>query len=469
MDLKRQLGLPTSILVVVASMIGTGIFITTGELLGMTHNAFVILSLWVVALVVAITGSLCYAELATMWPDVGGEYLYLKKTFGLLPSFLTGWISLVIGFTACVAVTSITVVEYLQQFFLNIYGRSSTLAVYLADPFNRKVIASAIIVFFGVVHIIGVRTGSAVQNVLTVLKVAIILAMIGFGAYMVDWSQASRLVAAYDAPPSSGPTGVPVMGLALLIIMFSYAGWNGASYMAGEIKNPERNLPRALLLGTIVTSVMYLLLNVVFLLSAPGEALMGQKAIGAVATRYLFGPAVSNFFTLAIALILLSSISVEIMIGPRVYYAMARDRMLFHVLGSVSDRFQTPAFAIVLQVALSIFYVMVGNSTILMEYMGFALSIFPVLTVIGLMYLRRKHPEIPRPFKVPLYPLTPLVFILLSLFMLGAGFLAWTSTSKFALLVVLAGVPVFYAWRWVAFRRYGPVVASGAACVEEAE
>ncbi len=392
MELKRQLGLPTAVLVVVASMIGTGIFITTGEILGMTHNAFLILILWGVALLVAVTGALCYAELATMWPHVGGEYVYLKKTFGMLPAFLTGWISLIIGFTACVAITSITVVEYLQQFFNGIMGGTSAMSVILANPWNKRIMAALIIVFFGGIHMMGVRKGSAVQNVLTVFKMIIIMAMVGFGFYMADWSQVGRLTAVYPDATGSTTGGIPVMGLSLLIIMFSFAGWNGASYLSGEIKNPSRNLPRAMIWGTVVTSVLYLLLNVVFLLSASGPELMNQKAVGAVAARSLFGPGVSGFFTLAIALILLSSISVEIMIGPRVYYAMAKDRMLFQVLGSVSERFQTPTFAILLQVVLSVFYVFIGNTTLLMEYMGFALGIFPVLTVIGLMYLQAKTP-----------------------------------------------------------------------------
>ncbi len=471
MELKRQLGLPTAILVVVASMIGTGVFITTGEVLAMTQNALSLLILWVVAVVVAITGSLCYAELATMWPDDGGEYVYLKKTFGLLPSFLTGWISLVVGFTACVAISSITVIEYVRQFAHNALGPASPLAVFLADPFSSRLLASGIILFFGSLHIMGVRKGSFVQNVLTICKMVIIVVIIGFGFYVADWSHAERLVATYNAKPAStgilGP--IPVYGLALLIIMFSYAGWNGASYLAGEIKNPVKNLPRALLWGSIVTSILYLLLNIVFLMASPGADIMGQKAVGSIATKHLFGDGISHFFTLAIAFVLLSAISVEIMVGPRVYYAMAKDKMLFQGLSSVSDRFGTPAFAIALQVVLSIFYVWVGNTTILMEYMGFALGIFPVITVIGLIYNRIKHPDLPRPYKVPFYPVVPIIFITLSVFMLAAGFLAWTSTSRFALGVVLAGIPVFYIWRWYANRRYASAIAPCAPCVEELE
>jgi APA family basic amino acid/polyamine antiporter len=457
LDLKRQIGLPTAILVVVASMIGTGIFITTGEVLGMTYDAKTILILWVVAVIAAVTGSLCYSELATMWPHVGGEYVYLKNTFGLLPSFLTGWISLVVGFTACVAISSITVVEYLHQFFINTMGSASAPSMFLADPWNQRLIACAIIFAFGAIHILGVEHGSRIQNVLTILKLAIIVLLIGFGAFMADWGQADRLVASYAIPAGQTKPGLPITGLCLLIII------------AGEIKKPERNLPRALAIGTLITSILYLLLNIVFLISSPAGEIMGQKAIGAIATKNLFGSNMSNVFTLAIAVILLSSISVEIMIGPRVYYAMARDKMLFSGLGSVSKRFHTPAFAIILQIALSIFYVFVGNTTILMEYMGFALGIFPILAVIGLMYLRFKHPEIPRPFKVPFYPLVPLIYISLSVFMMGAGFIAWTGTSKFALMVVLAGIPVFYVWNWMNNRKAVSKISSCSTCVEDAE
>jgi basic amino acid/polyamine antiporter, APA family len=469
LELKRQLGLPTSILVVVASMIGTGIFITTGEVLGMTHNALIILALWIVAVVVALTGSLCYAELATMWPHVGGEYIYLKNTFGLLPSFLTGWISLVVGFTACVAISSITVVEYLHQFFLNTFGQQSGLTLFFTDPWNQRLMASSIIFFFGALHIIGVKTGSRIQNILTIFKLFIITLLIVFGFAMVDWSNTDRLTSVYPLASGESTAGIPTIGLCLLIIMFSYTGWNGAAYLAGEIKKPERNLPLALLIGTIITSLLYLLLNVIFLMSSPGTDIMGQKAIGAIATKHLFGIKISNLFTLTIAILLLSSISVEIMIGPRVYYAMAKDKMLFQGLSSVSSRFQTPAFAITLQVALSIFYVFIGNTTILMEYMGFALGIFPVLTVIGLMYMRYKHPDMPRPFKVPLYPVVPIIFIVISLFMMTAGFIAWTSTSKFALMVILTGIPVFYIWRWVQNKRYLMKSSTCQTCVEDVD
>jgi APA family basic amino acid/polyamine antiporter len=448
LELKKELGLATAILVVVASMIGTGIFITTGTVLDMARNSSTVLLLWFSGGIVAVTGCLCYAELATMWPHVGGEYLYLKNSFGFLPSFLTGWISLVVGFSASVAISAITFVEYLNQFMKNFMDLNGFSFSFLDGPWTQKFIAAFIILIFGGIHIHGVKLGSRIQNVLTLLKLVIVVSLIALGFTFADWSKIERLTQVYPAPPSAEVSGIPGMGLVLLIIMFSYSGWNGASYITGELKDPHKFLPRALFFGTLLTMVLYLALNVVFLISAPGEEIMGKEAVGVIATKNLFGPHVSIFFTLAIALILLSSISVEMMIGPRVYYAMARDRMIFGMLSRIHPTFRTPSISVLIQILLAVLYVFIGSAKFLMEYMGFALGIFPILTVIGLVYMRIKHPDIPRPFRVPLYPLTPLVFIFLSTGMMVTGFMTWTATSQFALFVLFLGVAVFYIWRF---------------------
>ncbi len=445
MDLKRQLGLYTGILIIVADMIGTGIFMTTGNILGMTGDARIVLLLWGLGGLLAMTGSLCYAELSTTWPDVGGEYVYLKKIFGLLPAFLTGWVSLVVGFSAPVAASSLLLIQYINSFVQTAAGTGSAAAVMLSDLWVQKGIAASLVVFFGVLHIIGVRKGGYFQNFLTVLKILLIVSLIGFGFAMVDWNNAGRLVERYGAS-GSGP-GLPVTGLALLIIMFAYSGWNGASYIAGEVKNPEKNLPRILLFGTLLTTIFYLLLNMVFILAAPGEAIIGKDEIGAIAATSLFGPNISIFFTLGIAVVLLSAVSVQMMVGPRVYYAMARDGMIFKSLSKVSSRFETPALAICIQIAFAVFYIFTGSAMTLVIYMGFALNVFPVLTVIGLMVMRRRAPDLRRPYRVPFYPVVPLFYVALSLGMMVAALMNWTTTSLFAIGVLAFGVPVFYIWR----------------------
>ncbi len=455
MELKRELGLFTGILVVVASMIGTGIFVTTGEVLGMTYNAQTTLILWAMGGLVAITGALCYAELATIWPDVGGEYVYLKKTFGLLPSFLTGWISLVVAFSASVALSSLTLISYLHQFLKGPEGSGSL----LSDVWVQKLAASLVILILGLIHIKGVRFGSFIQNIMTSFKFLIIVSFIVSGFYVADWAFASRLVTDYTSVHQVENIDVSVLGLALLSIMIAFSGWNGATYIAGEIKNPTRNLPKALFYGALLITIIYIAMNALFLLSTPGEKLMGQYAVGAIVNQNLFSKELSQFYTLGIVVILSSSIAVQLMIGPRVYYAMAKDKVIFHSLTRIHPRFKTPALAILIQMAISILYVLIVGQDIvnLLIYMGFALSIFPLLSVIGLIYLRIKQPDLPRPYKVPFFPIVPLIFIILTLGMMIASLIVIEklAPSLFAVAIVVLGIPIFYLWKHFTKQKEG--------------
>ncbi|HOO72498.1 MAG TPA: amino acid permease [Spirochaetota bacterium] len=445
MDLKRQLGPVSGVLIIIADMIGSGIFMTTGNVLGMTGNALLVLALWLLGGAAAIAGTLCYAELATMWPDEGGEYVYLKKSFGLLPAFLTGWVSLIVGFSAPVATASILAVEYTGRFLQAFPPLGSVAGLLSGSGLFQKAAASGIIVFFSLLHILGVRKGGYFQNALTVVKVALVVSMVILGFWAVDWGNAHRLYAQYN--PGGAEPGLPVTALALLIIMFAYSGWNGATYIAGEIREPEKNLPRILLAGTVITALLYVLLNIVFIMSAEGPDLMGRDEIAAIAAGSLFGPKLAGFLTIVITIILLSSISVQMMVGPRVCYAMAKDGMIFRSLANVHERFGTPHRAILLQMFLAVLYVMSGNAMTLVIYMGFALNIFPLLAVVGLVYMRVKCPGLHRPYRVPLYPLVPLVYIVLSSVMMAAALVNWTATSFFALGAVALGVPVYFIWK----------------------
>jgi len=437
--------LATAVLVIVADMIGTGIFMTTGNVLGMTGSAPAVMALWIVGGCIAIAGAMCYAELATTWPDVGGEYVYLKNIFGFLPAFLTGWVSLVVAFAAPVATGSLLLVQYVNRFSHAVSGTPGEIML-LDDVWFQKSAAVLIIVFFGGLHIVGVKKGSYVQNALTIVKIMIVAALIGLGLYAADFGNIGRLAANYPVA-EEGASGFAVMGLGLLVVMFAYSGWNGASYIAGEIRNPERNLPRAMLWGTLLTMCLYLLLNFVFLLGAPGQEIMGRDEVASIASGFLFTQGVYNFLTLGIAIILLSAVSVQMMIGPRVCYAMAQDRLLFRWLAALHPRYGTPWLAICAQMGLAVIYVLMGSAMTLVIYMGFALSVFPVMAVIGMMYMRFKQPGLMRPYRVPLYPYVPLLYIVLSVTMMIAALMTWTSTSLFSIGVLLAGIPVYYLWR----------------------
>jgi len=357
-------------------------------------------------------------------------------------------------------VSALVFTQYLANFMGSVLGSEAMLSGLLSQEWFKNLIAASVILFFTGMHIIGVRRGTGLQNVLTIIKGVIVFALIAGGLLAAGCTNLDRLSAGFDIQaaellgglayilhPSAPVPALPQAALTLLIVMFAYSGWNAATYIAGEIRDPVKNLPRALFWSAFGTMIVYVLLNIVYLLAVPTDELAGQGAVGAVAAAGLFGPEIASFFSLGIVLILLSAISAQVFIGPRVSYAMARDRMLFRSLGTLHARYETPHRAILLQAVIAIGYIFLGSAGMLMQYMGFALSVFPLLAVIGLIVLRIRRPDLPRPWKVPFYPLFPVLYIVLTLGMMVASLLAWTATSLFALLVLAASIPVYFLWR----------------------
>ncbi len=441
-QLQRHLGLWTAILVVIASMIGVGIFGNTGIIQMEVRHPLLVLGLWLLGGLIALSGALVYAELATMMPHAGGEYVYLKKSYGLLPSFLTGWVSFIVGFSAPAASAALLSSEYAHKFLIMV-APASALTSLFEEELYRKLYAVLLILLFSLFHSMGVKKGGMVQNVLSFAKLFFIsmFAVAGLAvAFLGDGLPPMQQIVVGREADWSG------FGVGLLFVMFAYSGWNGATYLAEEIKDPDKNLPRALLMGTTLTIVLYMMLNLVYYLAVPVGELEGQEAVAAVAAGYLFGNNVTVFFNLAFCLMLLSSLSVSIMIGPRVYYAMARDKLFFKAAGRVDPRFGTPMVSISIQAFLAILYVLTGKYDQILAYMGFALSIFPVLTVFGLIYLRKTHPHARRPYQTPLFPLVPLFFIGFSLVIMVTSFLGRPVESSIALAVVLLGIPIYFLW-----------------------
>lgn len=452
MGLQRQLGFFTGALVVVASMVGSGVFWLPQIILGMTQGGWMFMTVFAIGGLIAITGSLSYAELATMFPDDGGEYQYLKKTFGLLPAFLTGWISLLVGFTASITGSALVLKMYLVPLTDLFLGKENI----FHNTIFIKCFLAGIIILLGGLHMIGVRFGSRVQNTLTVVKMGIVISIILAGFWIlpaVDFSQAL----AWQGKDSAG-VGILMFSAALINVMYIYSGWNGATYIGGEMENPQKNLPRALLWASVGTTVLYLLLGLVFLAAVTPEKMANNPGFGVDTAVRLFGGNIANLYGAFIVVILLSSISVQLMIGPRVYFKMAEDGVLFRFLSYVPEKRSSPVYAVLTQIILTVLYIFIFDSDELFSYMGFALSVFPILTVIGVIYLRVKQPGLERPFKVPGYPVIPIVFILLSSAMLALSLLnALTSDKKFgtlmAMVVVLGGIPIYYLWKQLSGKK----------------
>lgn len=445
--LTRQLGVWTATFALIASMIGAGIFGLTGMIQGAVGEPLLVIAMWAVGGLVALSGALCYAELSTLMPHAGGEYTYLKNTFGLLPSFLTGWVSFFVGFAAPAAGSAMLATDYFSR-IVKLVAPGSALALEIEEFWGQKLFAATIILIFTILHIFHVKKGSLVQNMLTMVKISLIVLFLGAG-FAVVFTSPGGVPVEHFAPRGIRWSG---LGLGLLFVMYAYSGWNGASYLAEEIQQPERNLPRALIGGTLITMVLYLILNVLYYFAVSPEMLSGKWAVGAVAAGQLFGEGVTLLFDLGFFMMLLSGISATIMIGPRVYFAMARDGLFFKWVAHVHSQFQTPLLSFVAQAVLAVFYVMIGQYDTIVSYMGVALAIFPMVSVVALMVLRHRRPDLPRPYRTPFYPLFPLIFLVLTGATVVTTFVDRWQQSAIAMGVILTGIPIFYVWMRIVHR-----------------
>ncbi len=428
MKLPRRLGLTTATSIVVANMIGTGIFTTTGLMLARVESAGLVLACWLAGGLVALAGALCYAELAAMMPQAGAEYVYLREIYGPRAAFLTGWTSFFVGFSAPIAAGAVACATYLVAAGLLSPG-------WLAE----KSVALVIVALFTGIHYLGVGLGARVQNLLTGLKLALLVGLIVAGFVIGQGNH--EFLAGGSEFWARGRSSE--LGIALLLAMFAYSGWNGAAYIAEEIEEPSRTLPRALLAGTFIVTVLYVALNLLFFYAAPAASLRGVVPVAAVAAEKLFGAGAATWLSGLIALALLSSLSAYVLIGPRVYYAMARDGLFFRFAARLHPRWETPAVSIVAQSLCAAVMVVTGTFEQLLTYIGFALGIFPWMAVAGVILLRRRQPQRARPYRVWGYPFVPLFFLAMMTAILVVAFVNNPWPSLVAVATVLAGIPVY--------------------------
>ena len=434
--LERKFGLFSVTSIVVANMIGAGIFTTSGLLMRDLNNPTIMLLLWVVGGGIALTGALCYGEIGAAIPKAGGEYIFLSELYHPMLGFLSGWISFIVGFSAPIAASSIGFSEYLYSAIPFIFKWGV-----LDLDFVKKIFAILIIIVFTAVHWRGVEFGAKVQNFLTILKVGLLvgLVIIGFSlgsGNMNHFKMASSFSFNFD--------GWKSVGLSLMWIMFAYSGWNASTYIGSEIKNPTKNLPWSLLIGTGIVLFLYICLNVLFVYASTPESMQGVISIGGLTMQNLFGTTVESIFSLLICIALFSSISAFIILGPRVYYAMAKDGYFFSFAAKLHAKYKVPTYSILFQAIISIIIILTSTLDQILTYMGFALSLFPILVVFGLFKLRRRGESVHR---LPGYPATPILFILSGLIILTLGFLERPFESSMALATLMIGVPVYFFFK----------------------
>jgi APA family basic amino acid/polyamine antiporter len=438
--LKRQIGLFPATNIVVANMVGAGIFTTSGLLLKGLHDPILMMVLWVAGGLIAICGALSYGELGAAMPGAGGEYLFLSKLYNPLFGFLSGWVSFMVGFSAPIAASALGFSEYFCR-AVHVLPASLDKAGIMSPVWTGKLLAVTIILIFTFIHYRGIKYGARIQNVLTILKVALIMTLLiaGFTSGKGDISNFNK-----GSNVESGLAGWKTIGLSLMWIMFAYSGWNASTYLGAEIKNPSKTLPRSLLYGTGIVIILYLGLNLLYVYAIDPEQMKGVISVGGLAMGNLFGSSADTLFSLLIAFALLSSLSAFIIIGPRVYYSMAKDGLFFRSAGKIHPKFLVPSNSILLQCLIAVVMVLSGTFEQVLTYMGFALGVFPILTVLGVTKLRRENPDA---IRMPGYPFTQIIYIITGLLILGLSYAERPFESSIAALTVLAGIPAFYLFK----------------------
>lgn len=438
--LQRKLGLFSVTNIVIANMIGAGIFTTTGFLMGFLGNPVVMLVLWAVGGLIALSGALAFGELGATFPEAGGEYTFISKLFHPLPGFLSGWLSLIVGFSAPIAASAIGFARYFIWAFPDVQSWL-LFAGYINPEMFSKLLGILVILIFSLVHARGMVPGARIQNWLTLLKVLLVVGLVIAGFTVGEGDLANmRPTEPFELDFGRWKS----IGLSLMFIMFAYSGWNSATYIGSEIKNPRRTIPRSLLISTGVVTVLYLLLNLFFVYAIPPDQMAGEPEIGGVAAGHAFGPVAETVISLLISFALFSSLSAFIILGPRVYYSMARDGYFFKFFAHVHPRFKVPRNALFLQAAIAVVMVLSGTFEQILVYMGFSLGIFPILAVMGVFKLRMTGKS---KLKLPGYPWVHLVYILTGIIMLVLAFFERPVASSVAILTALSGVPVFYWFR----------------------
>ncbi|MGE3274185.1 MAG: APC family permease [Vicinamibacterales bacterium] len=440
--LERRLGPLDASAIIVSNVIGGGILFTPPQVAAAVPNPWGFLGAWLAGGALAFAGAMAYAELAALRPRAGGEYVYLRAAYGRLAGFLTGWTSFVAGFSGAMAASAVVLVFYLNRFVPGAADPTPLFVIPLPlvplTVSRQALVAIAAVVLMAWVHLRGVGPGRIVSNVLAVLKVAALLVFIAIGFSIGAGSGENLRVAA-------APVAATAWLLALVPVMFTYSGWNAAAYMAEEIRDPGRNVPLALGLGTIAVIAIYFLLNLLYLYVLPVDALAAvQGSVLDVIADRLLGGAAGDIMGVVSIVSLLASISAMTFAGPRVYYAMARDHLFFAAAGRVHPTYRTPAWAIIAQAAWTSLLILSGGADALTRYTGFAVVLFAGVAVAALFVLRFREPDAPRPFKALGYPLAPAIFTLASFAIVVNAI--WTDPvpSGAGVIVMAAGIPLFW-------------------------
>ncbi len=485
------MGLTSSTTLVMGSMIGSGIFIVSAEIARLTDSPALLIGAWLVTGFLTVTGALAYGELAAMMPHAGGQYVYLRESLGPLWGFLYGWTLFLVIQTGTIAAVAVAFGKFLGIFLPSISASNWLLHIAHVPPIRvgpmvlgnmdvglntQNLVAIVIVIFLSVVNIFGIRTGAAVQNVFTFAKTAALLGLVLLGIFLGRNAQA--IAANFGANfwhnagwgslhavqvGVGGPTAlvgvVTILAVAQVGSLFSSDAWNNVTFIAGEVRHPQRNLPLALALGTGAVILLYVLANVVYIVALPligdpnGATILArgiqhasEDRVATAVIQQIFGSSGAKIMAVAILISCFGCDNGLILAGARVYYAMAKDGLFFRGAAKLHPKYHTPAHSLIMQCVWTCVLCISGSYGQLLDYIIFAVLVFYILTIAGLFVLRYKRPDQPRPYRAVGYPVLPAVYILMAVF-IDIVLLRYKPQYTWpGLIIVLLGIPVYFLW-----------------------
>jgi len=459
--LVRALGLADATLLVIGLVLGSAVFMVTGGPEGVASllpSPGLLILAWIAGGAVSFAGALVYAELGAALPRAGGQYVFLREAYGDLTGFLYGWTLFTVIHTGSLAALAVGYAEYFGYFVpalgtgrivltVPLFGQALSIS---AGQLN----ATAVLVFLSLVNYLGVKEGSTFQGIVTVLKLASFAGFMALGVVIGKGSAAHFAPLFASAPVATGSrVGIGSFALAMVAMLWAYEGWNNITFTAGEIRDPQRNLPLSLVLGMAAITFIYVGMNLVYLYAMPIGEMVATPRIGEAAAGRLFGPAGSWLMALAVLVSVFGCISATVISGPRVFYAMAKDGLFFRQMARVHPRYRTPSRAILWQCVWSSALCLSGTYTQLITFVIFAAVVFYALAGASVIVLRRRHPDWPRPYRTWGYPFTPVLYVSVCSIVLLNTLLEQPVESGCGLLILALGLPAYLYWKRRRARR----------------
>ena len=450
--LIRGLSLTAATMLVAGSMIGSGIFRKPATMAGQLHSPELLILVWVVAGLITFIGALVNAEIAGMIDATGGQFMYFKAMYGDFTAYFYGWSVLAVIQTGSQAAIAYVFAEYLGYFFkfpeASKYLQDFSLfmpfvgSIHPFADFGTKAVAILCILFLTGVNYVGVVFGGLVQTIITFIKIASII-LLSFVLLAFGNGSTANFFSNFHLPTETSTNLIAMIGLALSGAFWAYDGWNNVTFVAGEIKEPQRNVPKALLYGTLIVMAVYVLVNIAYLYVLPVEEMKNYPLVASAAAERIFGNLGASIIAIAVVVSTFGALNGSILATARVQFAMARTKLFFVSLGKVHPKFATPHVSLVVQGLWSAVLVLSGSFDTISDYVIFAAWLFYMLGAFGVFVLRKKMPDAVRPYKVWGYPYTPAIFVIFSFLFLVNSVVSNTQNAAMGLILILLGLPVY--------------------------